>query len=82
MLKVFLLIATLAAPMAAMAEIRICPITGRPYDTTHGRNVDEPGTRQYVPPSQRNIRSSYSSGSRSSSSTDWTYEGYSDTLGY
>jgi hypothetical protein len=79
MLKVFLLIATLAAPLAANAEIRICPISGRPYDTTHGRNVDEPGTSQYVPPSQRNIRSSTSS---RASTTEYTYEGYNEYLGY
>ena len=79
MLKVFLLIATLAAPLAANAEIRTCPITGRPYDTTHGRNVDEPGTRQYVPPSQRPTRSSTRS---RASTTEYTYQGYNSYLGY
>lgn len=53
MLKSLLLAATLMAPMAAQAEIVICPKNGRPYDTSHGYYVDVPGTDYYVAPSKR-----------------------------
>ena len=75
------LLILLAACGPADAAIRICPISGRPYDTNHGRYVDEPGTRQYVPGASSNSsRSSYSGGAVDD--MDWTYEGYNEYLGY
>jgi len=53
MLKVFLLIAALASPLAAQAEIVTCPINGRQYDTSHGYYVDVPDTDYYVDPDER-----------------------------
>jgi len=53
MLKFFLLIAALLAPVAAQAEIVTCPRDGRPYDTTHGYYVDEPWSEHYVEPEDR-----------------------------
>ncbi len=56
MLKVFLLVAALASPLAAQSRIVNCPHNGRPYSTVHGYYVDVPGTTQYVPPSRRVTR--------------------------
>ena len=75
------LLILLAACGPADAAIRICPHTGRPYDTNHGRYVDEPGTRYYAPgatPSRS--RSSYSGGAVDD--MEWDYQGYNEYLGY
>ena len=67
-MKAFLITAALILTTApAMARIAICPITGRPYDTTTGLNVDEPGTSNYIAPEDRN----YGTRRRSSRRT-WT----------
>lgn len=48
-----LAIACAAACMPAQAAIRICPFTGRPFDTETRTYVDVPGTSNYVSPSDR-----------------------------
>ena len=52
-MKLFLLITALLAPVAAQAEIVICPQNGRPYDTSHGYYVDVENTDYYVAPEDR-----------------------------
>ena len=52
-MKLFLLIAALLAPVAAHAEVVVCPQNGRPYDTSHGYYVDVENTDYYVAPGDR-----------------------------